>query len=106
LTHLLNLGLLSTTNLVKLILLSLLALFSLLGGSRCVLALELSLEVLNIGQKLDCRVTDDKEKLSVVHVSHVLSQGSSAQSLRVLLVRVDLVKALGQVVNKALSVLW
>lgn len=105
-THLLNLGLLSTTNLVKLILLSLLALFSLLGGSRCVLALELSLEVLNIGQKLDCRVTDDKEKLSVVHVSHVLSQGSSAQSLRVLLVRVDLVKALGQVVNKALSVLW
>lgn len=62
--------------------------------------------MLNIGQKLDCRVTDDKEKLSVVHVSHVLSQGSSAQSLRVLLVRVDLVKALGQVVNKALSVLW
>lgn len=102
----LNLSLLTTANLIKLILLSLLAFFSLLHSPRGVLALELSLKMLNIGQKLDCRMTDDKEELGVVHVCHVLSQGSSAESLGILFIRINLIETLGQVVNEALCVFW
>lgn len=101
----LDLGFLATTYLIKLILLGLLSIFSLFGHSRCVLALELSFQVLYIGQKFDSRMANDKEELRVVHISHILPESSSAKGLGVFLVRVDLVEALGQVVNEALGIL-